>query len=109
MNEQQQTYKYAIYLNGHSGPDRAARLFNGSQVVLKPESGIHDLGQELWFSGLLHPMQHYVQVAPDGSDVDQVIDKLEASPDTADALTSACAALPLTIEGIKEWWYFALL
>ena len=62
MNEQQQTYKYAIYLNGHSGPDRAARLFNGSQVVLKPESGIHDLGQELWFSGLLHPMQHYVFV-----------------------------------------------
>ena len=109
MNEQQQSYKYAIYLNGHSGPDRAARLFNGSQVVLKPESCAHDLGQDLWFTGLLHPMQHYVKVAMDGSDVDEVIEKLEASSDVAEAITSACGALPLTVEGIKEWWYFALL
>ena len=108
MNEQQQKYKYAIYLNGHSGPDRAARLFNGSQVVLKPDDGVHDLGQEQWFTPMLHPMQHYVKVARDGSDVDDTIDKLEASPDTIDALVSACAALPLTIQGIKAWWYFAL-
>ena len=109
MNEQQQKYKYAIYLNGHSGPDRAARLFNGSQVVLKPRSGAHDIGQDLWFSDMLYPVQHYVEVSHDGSDVDAVIDKLEASPNTTDSLTAACAALPLGIDGIKEWWYFALL
>ena len=38
MNEQQENHKYALYVNGHSAPDRAARLFNGSQVVFRVRS-----------------------------------------------------------------------
>ena len=72
-------YKHAIYLTG-TRAQIGQRLFNGSQVVLKPVDGVHDLGQEQWFTPMPHPMQHYVQVAPDGSDVDDVIDKPENSP-----------------------------
>ena len=107
MNAQQGGFKYGILLNGHSAADRFARLFNGSQVVLVPQCDPLDVGNATWFSDMLHPMQHYLPLASDGSDLDAKVEWLNANPKAADAMREHCASLPLHAEGIKDWWFYA--
>ena len=107
MNTQQQTYKYALWVNGHSAPDRAARLFNGSQVVLMAQPAQTDIGAYVWFSPLLQPMLHYVPVEHDLRNLDKKVQWLNDHDAHVKRMLAACSQLPLHMQGIKEWWYYA--
>jgi len=109
LDEQQQNYKYALLLNGHSGADRLLQLLNGSQVLLIPQPCKFDLGTLTWASPMMYPMQHYVPIQYDGADLDDVVDKLESTPGVNDAIRASCACLPIDLEAIREWWWHALL
>ena len=107
MNAQQSKFKYSVLLNGHSAADRFARLFNGSQVVFVPKCDAQDVGQTTWFSDLLFPMQHYIPVANDGSDLDAKICWANDNPEATEEIRKHCEGLPLSYDGVKEWWFYA--
>ena len=106
MNDQQSNFKYGILLNGHSVADRFARLFNGSQVIFVPACDDNDVGQTTWFSDMLYPMQHFVPVMQDGSDLDSKIQWVNNNPEACERIRQHCASL-LNYEGVKEWWFYA--
>lgn len=107
MNEQQCRYKYGLLLNGHSAADRFARLFNGSQVVFVPQCDASDIGRTTWFSDMLFPMQHYVPVKNDGSDLDSKVRWIEDNPAACADIRKHCEGLPLSYDGVKDWWFYA--
>ena len=107
MNEQQCKYKYGLLLNGHSAADRFARLFNGSQVVFVPQCDASDIGRTTWFSDMLFPMQHYVPVKNDGSDLDSKVKWIEDNPAACAEIRKHCEGLPLSYDGVKDWWFYA--
>ena len=106
MNRQQSEYKMALCINGHSAPDRMYRLFNGSQLVLRPEPAPHDVGQHVWFSPLLRPMLHFIPLRADMADLHDKAQWLMDRPEIQRRMLHACSELPL--DRMKEWWKIAL-
>ena len=109
MNRQQEEYKFSLYINGHSAPDRAARLFNGSQVVIKVDSMPSDIGCELWFTPMLMPFVHYIPVRRDLADLERMAKWIIGDTAAQAQYLSACADLPLGMKCVAEWWSIALM
>jgi len=73
LHEQQEKYRYAVTIDGHSGADRLASLAGGNQCILKVDPPHHALCPETWASQRMHAWEHYVPVRKDMSDLHECL------------------------------------
>lgn len=64
--DEQQLYKYVVYIDGHVAAERLITELNSGSLILKVES-LYDWIQ--WFHPLMKPFIHYVPVKKDLSDL----------------------------------------
>ena len=105
MSEQQETYRYSILIDGHSGADRHAFLSGGHQVVLKIDSPLHALCPDTWVSEQLHAWEHYIPVQADMRDLTQKLEWARSNIHACDRIRRNCKAWSSTErERIIDWW-----
>jgi hypothetical protein len=87
----QSQFRYLVVVDGHSAPNRVGTLLLTGSLVFRVEG--HTAGRRVWLDDFLRPMEHYVPVACDLSDLGQKISWAVAHPDECRAMADRALAL----------------
>jgi len=105
LHEQQEEYRYAVTIDGHSGADRLASLAGGNQCVLKVDPPHHALCPETWASQRMHAWEHYVPVCRDLSNLHECLQWARHEVDACARLRRNCDAWARTEhQSVLRWW-----
>lgn len=105
LHRQQELYRYAITIDGHSGADRLAGLASGDQCILKVSPPKHALCPETWAGNRMHAWEHYVPISCDLSDVRECLEWARSHPAACERLRANCKAWSSRErERILRWW-----
>ncbi len=86
--DEQLKFRYILSLEGNDVASNLKWILSSGSIALMPRPKY-----ETWFQeGLLRPWVHYAEIAPDGSDVAQVVARLEAHPEERARLRAAANA-----------------
>ena len=109
--QDQQRYKYVVYVAGHSAASRYSSLMVSGSVILKVEDGPHTSAPDLWFSPLLKPYKDHVPVKHDLSDLEHQIWWCRKREETCESIAENARLLAehyLGREGIKDYCQWAM-
>ncbi len=81
-------HRYLVCLGGNAGPEDFLPLANSHSVVLKEEDG-----WELFASDLFRPWEHYIPLAPGGTDLAEALAWARAHPDRCAEISAAARQL----------------
>ena len=85
---EQLAFRYVLSLEGNDVASNLKWILSSNSIALMPRPRY-----ETWFQeGLLRPGVHYAEIAPDGSDVAQVVARLEAHPEERASIRAAANA-----------------
>ena len=105
LHKQQETYRYTVTIDGHSGADRLASLMYGAQCVLKVDAPQHALCPETWASQRMHAWEHYVPVHADLTNLEQRLCWAQHAHSARSRMLEHCKAWSLQErENVLEWW-----
>lgn len=105
LQKQQETYRYAISVDGHSGADRIGALMSGDQVLFKVASPHHALCPDTWVSQRIHRWQHYLPVQADMSDLTDTLAWARKNPEACHAMRHHCMEWSAReYDRIMQWW-----
>ena len=105
LHVQQERYRYAVTIDGHSGADRLASLTGGNQVIIKVDTPHHGLCPDTWASQRMHAWEHYIPVRRDMVDLREKLDWARATPDACDRLRRNCDTWSASErQRILKWW-----
>ncbi len=88
--DEQQKFKYVVYIDGHVAAERLIFEMNSGSVILKVES-LYNWMQ--WFHVLLKPYIHYIPVKADLSDLAEKIQWCKTNDDKCYQITKNAANL----------------
>ena len=91
--EQQMTFKYAVYVQGHSAASRYLSLMLHGFVILKVGTRGEDVADKTWYFKDLVPMKDHVPVKSDLSDLFEKIEWLKANDAAAERIAKAAVEL----------------
>ena len=90
MHEQQELYRYALTIDGHSGADRLAALMQGNQCILKVNPPCHALCPDTWASQRMFAWEHYVPVHADLSNLESNFKWAQNAHDARECMLKQC-------------------
>ena len=103
--KQQESYRYAVTIDGHSGADRLASLIGGNQCILKIGSPNHVLCPDTWASERLFAWEHYLPVSAQMTDLHLRLQWARRHPEVCKTLRDNCARWAATErQRIIQWW-----
>lgn len=103
--KQQELYRYAVTIDGHSGADRLASLIGGNQCIFKIASPNHALCPDTWASERLFAWEHYLPVSAQMTDLHSRLQWARRHPEVCKTLRENCARWAATErQQIIQWW-----
>lgn len=105
LHEQQEKWRYAVSIDGHSGADRLAALMGGGQCVLKVAPPEHALCPDTWASDRLYAWEHYLPVSRQMTDLRTRLEWARRHEDACARIRRNSAAWAAgERESVLRWW-----